>query len=138
MTALTRLIAALMLLLAAAVGVNFLAAQFYDPMTEDAAATVWRILDPVMVVGLAIVVIVAFLRKRARDAETLDRSVDREYFEANFVFYYSAALFLLLLWNWFGVEFVDPPNDDGLLWLLIDVTLPLLLASTAIRLLREE
>ena len=63
---------------------------------------------------------------------------DREYLEANFTFYYSAALMLMLLWNWFGVQWAEPSNDVGLVWTLIDSTLPLLLASTGIRLLRDE
>ncbi len=53
-------------------------------------------------------------------------------------FYGAAALLLALLWNWFGVQWVEPGNDSGLLWIVIDVTVPLLLASTALRLLRRE
>ncbi len=45
---------------------------------------------------------------------------------------------LMLLWNWFGVQWAEPSNDVGLVWTLIDSTLPLLLASTGIRLLRDE
>ena len=80
--------------------------------------------------------IVASGRKCRRDADKAAQSLDREYLEANVTFYYSAAILLGLLWNWFGVEWVDPRNDIGLLWTLIDTTLPLLLASTGIRLLR--
>ena len=52
MTALKRLAAAYMLLLAAVVAVHFLVNQFYDPMLEGTALTVWRILDPLMVAGV--------------------------------------------------------------------------------------
>ncbi len=137
MTALKRLAAAYMLLLAAVVAVHFLVNQFYDPMLEGTALTVWRILDPLMVAGVVMALIVASCRKCRRDADKAAQSLDREYLEANFTFYYSAAILLGLLWNWFGVEWVDPRNDIGLLWTLIDATLPLLLASTGIRLLRE-
>ena len=94
----------------------------------------WRVIDPLMVAGLVMVLLAAFARKRRLDA---DPAVGREYLETNVVFYYSAALLLGLLWNWFGVEWVDPSNDVGWMWTVIDVTLPLLLASTAIRLLRS-
>ena len=128
-----RVVAVCMLLLAAVVAGHFLANQFYDPGLEGAARTVWRVIDPLMVAGLVMVLLAAFARKRSLDA---DPAVDREYLEANVVFYYSAALLLGLLWNWFGVEWVDPSNDVGWMWTVIDVTLPLLLASTGIRLLR--
>lgn len=133
MVVVRRVVAVYMLLLAAVVAGHFLANQFYDPGLEGAARTVWQIVNPLMVAGLVMVLLAAFARKRRLDA---DPAVDREYLEANVVFYYSAALLLGLLWNWFGVEWVDPSNDVGWMWTVIDVTLPLLLASTAIRLLR--
>ena len=67
----------------------------------------------------------------------MNRPVSREYLSANAMFYYSAALLIALLYNWFGVEFADPPNDDGQVWILIDTTLPVLLAASGVRLLRE-
>ena len=87
---------------------------------------------------MAIVLIVAFASKRRVDADADDRSVTREYLEANFVFYYAAVLFLALLWNWFGVQWSDPPTSDTQLWVVIDVTLPLLLISTGFQLLRDS
>ena len=125
-----------MLVLAAVVAVvagHFLANQFYDPGLEGTSRTVWQIVNPLMVAGLVMVLLAAFARKRSLDA---DPAVGREYLETNVVFYSSAALLLGLLWNWFGVEWVDPGNDVGWMWTVIDVTLPLLLASTGIRLLR--
>ena len=129
-----RVVAVCMLLLAAVVAGHFLVNQFYDPGLEGTSRTVWQIVNPLMVAGLVMVLVAAFARKRSLDA---DPAVGREYLEANVVFYYSAALLLGLLWNWFGVEWVDPSNDVGWMWTVIDVTLPLLLASTAIRLLRS-
>ena len=137
MTALKRLAAGYMLLLAVAVAAHFVATQLYDPTLEGAGLTVWRILDPLMVAGVVMALIAASARKRHLDANTADRSVSREYIETNVTLYYSAGLLLVLLWNWLGIEWVDPPNDNGLVWILIDATLPLLLASTAIRLLRD-
>jgi hypothetical protein len=126
-----------MFLVAGAVALQFIVAQLYDPAGDGAATTVWRVLDPLMLAAMVMVLIAAFSRKRRLDAGTTDQPVYREYLEANVTFYYSAALFLVLLWNWLGFEWVSPPNDIFLVWLLIDVTLPLLLASTGLWLLRE-
>ena len=134
MSALKSLAAVYVLLVAVAVAVHFLGTQFYAPTPGGTAVTVWRVLDPLMVLGVVIVLVYAFDRKRRLAP---GQPVDREYLEANFTFYFSAMLLLLLLWNWFGVEFVEPSNAEGLVWILIDVTFPLLMASTGIRLLRE-
>ena len=124
-----------MLLLAAAVATHFLATQFYAPMLEDAGLKVWKILDPLMVAGLSMALVAAFARKISQNGSAIGQSIDREYLEAKFTFYYSA---LMLLWNWFGVQWAEPSNDVGLVWTLVDSTLPLLLASTGSRLLRDE
>ena len=125
------------MLLVAMVTAHFLVGQFYDPMLEGTALTVWRVLDPLMVVGGAAALIATFARKRELDAGTDEQPVSRGYLSANVTFYYSAVLLLVLLYNWFGVEFVDPPNDVALVWIWIDTTLPVLLAASGVRLLRE-
>ena len=130
-----RLAAVYLMLLAVVVAGHFLATQLYDPMLEGAALDVWRVLDPLMVSGVIIALVVALDRKQTHGADS--QGVTRGYLEANFTFYFSAALLLALTWNWFGVEWVEPRNDDALVWIFIDSTLPLLLASTGIRLLRS-
>ena len=134
MSALKSLAAVYMILVAVAVAVHFLGTQLYAPTTDGAAVTVWRVLDPLMVVGVVIVLVHAFDRKRRLAP---GQPVDREYLEANFTFYFSAMLLLLLLWNWFGFQWVEPRNDQSLVWMFIDSTLPLLLAAVGIRLLRD-
>ena len=133
-----HLAAIYLLLVAAAVAAHFLVTQFYDPMLEGTALTVWRVLDPLMVVGVAVALIAACCRKRKLQAGTYDEPVSREYLSANVTFYYSAALLIVLLYNWFGVEFSDPQNDVALVWILIDTTFPVLAAVSGIRLLREK
>ena len=137
MSVFKRLAAVYMLLVAVAVAAHFLVTQLYDPMLEGSALTVWRVLDPLMVIGVAAALIAAFARKRALDTGTDEQTVSREYLSANAMFYYSAALLIAILYNWFGVEFADPRNDDGQVWILIDSTLPILLAASGVRLLRE-
>ena len=134
MAMLKRLVAVYLLLVAVAVLVYLLIIRFYDPALDEAANTVWSILDPLMVVGMVVVLIVAYARKRQVDAGLADQPVHREYLEANVTLYFSAALFLMLLWSWFGFQWGGPDSDILLLWILIDTTVPLLLASTAHRL----
>ena len=73
-------------MLVVAVAAHFLVTQFYDPMLEDTALTVWRVLDPLMVIGVAAALIAAFARKRALDADGVEQPVSREYLSANVTF----------------------------------------------------
>ena len=61
MSVLKRLAAVYMLLVA--VAMHFLATQLYDPMLDGTALTVWRVLDPLMMVGVVAALIAAFARK---------------------------------------------------------------------------
>ena len=137
MSVFKRLAAIYMLLVAIAVAAHFLATQLYDPMLEGTALTVWRVLDPLMVIGVVAALIYACARKRALDAGADEQTVSREYLSANVTFFYSAVLLIALLYNWFGVEFSDPPNDVALVWIWINTTFPILLAASGVRLLRE-
>ena len=94
-------------------------------------------MNPRQVSGVVIAVVVAFMRKRRLDGNASDQSVSREYLESNVLFYFSAAFLLGLLWNWIGVQWSDPVHSSKLLWVFIDVTLPVLLGATAVQLLRE-
>ena len=104
---------------------------------KDASLAVWSAMNPLQVIGVAIAAVVAFLRKRRMCASLSDQTVTREYLEANVVFYFSVPFLLALLWNWFGVQFADPVHSSELLWIFIDVTLPVLLGATAVQLRRE-
>ena len=79
MSVLKRLAAVYMLLVAVAVAAHFRATQLYDPMLEGTALTVWRVLDPLMVVGVVAALIAAFVRKRGLGPDTVEQSVSREY-----------------------------------------------------------
>lgn len=137
MAGLRRVVAAYMLLVAVAVPVHLLVTRFYDSSLDETADAVWSILDPLMLVGLVVVLIVAYARKRQVEAGPADQPVHREYLEANVTLYFSAALFLMLLWNWFGFQWGGPDSDIALLWIVIDTTVPLLTVSTAIRMWRR-
>ncbi len=138
MSAIKLLSAVYMLLVAAAVAVNSIATLFYDPKSEGVASTAWDVLNPLMVAGVVIVLLLAASAKLRRDSGSSNKAIDREYLEANVTFYFSAFLLLALLWNWISSQWVEPAGDIGLLWIFIDTTFPLLLGSTGIRLLRRD
>ena len=134
---LKRLIAVYLFGVGTMVAIHFLVTRFYDPTWEDASLAVWSAMNPLQVIGVAITVVVTFLRKQRMCASLSDQTVTREYLEANFLFYFSVPFFLALLWNWFGVQFADPAHSSELLWIFIDVTLPVLLGVTGHQLLSE-
>ena len=138
MTLLKRLVALYLILLGIAVASHFLATQLYDPTLEGSAADIWRVMDPMMIAGALILLMVAFFRKLEHGGDSYGMGLSREYLEANLSFYLSAVLLLVLTWNWFGWQFVEPPNDNGLVWIFVDSVLPLLLISTGVRLMRSE
>lgn len=123
--------------LAVVLYVQYIGSQFYDPTGDALADTVYRILDPLLVLAMIIVVYYAYQRKRAVDA-TSDDSVTREYLEANGVLYLSVALFFGLLWNWVGFQFSNPTNSEGWLWAVIDLSLPLLFFASSVQLLKKQ
>ena len=138
MVFLKRLAALYLILLGIAVASFFLVTQLYDPTLEGSARDIWLVLDPMMIVGAFLSLLVALFRKLEFGGYSYGLGVSRDYLEANLTFYLSAVLLILITWNWFGTAFVEPPNDVGLVWIFIDSVLPLLLISTGIRLMRAE
>ena len=136
MGAIKSLAGVYMMLVGAAVGVHFIATQFYDPALTDTALTIWRIMDPLMVAAVAMAFATATCCK-LQVGSSQGQPVTRDYLEAQIGFYVSGVMLVALLWNWIGVEFVEPRNDDGLVWIIIDSTLPFLLGTAGYRLLRN-
>ena len=100
----------------------------------------WTILDPLMVAAVAAGLIFAWLRKRAAGGGPDGDSVTRAWLAANTWFYGLLGVAILLLWNWFSLlspRYTAPPDSAvSIVWIIIDVLLPLLLASLGISLLR--
>ena len=117
--------------------VQYLASQFYDPTAEGLSLTVYRILDPLLLLGLIIVVYFGYQRKRAVDSAP-EETVSREYLEANTVFYLGVALSIGFLWNYIGFQFVNPGNSYAWLWAVIDIALPLLFFASSVQLLKSD
>ena len=146
-----RIAGTVLLLISVAVGIQLIAAQIYATVSTDLSGvtvshTVWRVLYPFINIGMLIVLVVAWRRKRRVDAST-DHSVSREWLEANGVFYFAAAMSFLVLWHWvrqvawywwsgFGFS-VGTAIAEIQMQELILVSVALLMASTGIRLLRE-
>ena len=123
--------------LAVVVYVQYIGSQFYDPTSEGLAESVYRIIDPLIVLGMLIAVYYANQRKRAVDTAS-ESGVTRDYLEANGTFYLSIALLVGLLWNWVGFQFADPVTTHSWLWTLIDITAPLLFFATSTQLMTSE
>ena len=117
--------------------VQYLASQFYDPTAEGLSLTVYRILDPLLLLGLIIVVHFGYQRKRAVD-NSPEETVSREYLEANTVFYLGVALSIGFLWNYIGFQFVNPGNSYAWLWAVIDIALSLLFFASSVQLLKSD
>ena len=76
----------LLKVLAAAIYLQFIGTQIYDPLAAGVGGVIWQILNPLMVLGLVVAIVLSYNRKRNVDSVGEDR-VTREYLEANCVFY---------------------------------------------------
>ncbi|MCY4079858.1 MAG: hypothetical protein OXF54_06425 [Caldilineaceae bacterium] len=123
--------------LAVVVWVQFLAILFYDPAQEGVGFQIWSVLDPLMVLAILITIWSAFRRKVVIDSLS-ESSLSREYIETNLALYGGIALLAALLWNWIGSRWSYPLVSFQWLWILIDLTLPLLLFSVGRRLTKTE
>ena len=101
----------------------------------------WETLDPLMVLAWVAGMVSTYLRKRAVDCEG-GETVTREYLAANVLFYGFLAVGILFLWSYFNLLSPDyaPAGSDAVsvLWMLVDVTLPLLLGAAGADLLRKR
>ncbi len=123
--------------LAVVVWVQFLAILFYDPAQEGVGFQIWSVLDPLMVLAILITIWSAFRRKVVIDSLS-ESSLSKEYIETNLALYGGIALLAALLWNWIGSRWSYPLVSFQWLWILIDLTLPLLLFSVGRRLTKTE
>ena len=108
MSILKRVLAVFLMLTALAAGVNWIATPLYD---NSSGYPVWVILDWPIALGVVIVLVVNFLRKRDLDSNGSGASVTRKYLEVNIAFYASLLLTLWFYWNWFYSLFPDNEPD---------------------------
>lgn len=132
-----RALGAALQVLAVVVWIQFVANQLYDPMSKGLSGTVWDILNPILVLGLLVVMWVGWQRKRAYDSGE-EGGLSTEYFEANLTLYVGIALFHLYLWNWSGKDFSAAAVSFHWVWILIDIAVPLILLSAGRFLVKRD
>ncbi len=139
MAILKRVLAVAHIVLAFAVGMNWIATPIYHDGSVD--YPVWTFLSYFMAPAVLIALIVNLLSKRALDREEADGSLTRQYFEVNLAFYASIVLALWYYWNFFGTLFPETESAAvGLIhlemWSLIDPLFVLVVGVTGFRLWR--
>lgn len=136
---LKRVLAVIHIVLAIAVGLNWIATPLYHDGSDS--YPVWEFLNYFMAATVLVALIVNFLSKRALDREKSDGSLNRPYFEANLAFYASIVLALWYYWNFFGSLFPETESAAvGLIhlemWTLINPLFVLTTGVTGFRLWR--
>ena len=132
MSAVRRIVGALLILTAAAVA--FFA--IFDPLFED-AIFVWPYLNPIMFVALALGTSVAFHIKR--DAAASPKSSAMRRLEAGALFYGFLFVGILFMSNWLNAIFDDSQRDARfLVWYFINAILPVMLGYCGVYLVRHS
>lgn len=137
MSSLKRLLAVALILLAVAVGVNWMITPLYN------SEPVWGVLDWFMAAAVAVALIVNFVRKCSLADGSADGPVTREYLGANLAFYASVALTVTFFSNWFSVlDIGNMPGSAGqavaVWWPFIDTLLVLVVGTTGCYLWRDS
>lgn len=136
---LKRVLAVVHIVLAFAVGLNWIATPLYHDGSDY--YPVWVFLEYIMTAAVLIALIVNFLSKRALDSAESDGSLNRQYFEVNLAFYASIVLAMWFYWNFFGSLFPETESAAvGLIhlemWTLIHPLFVLVSVVTGFRLWR--
>ncbi len=137
MEALRKPIELYMVAVAAVVAVFFIISPFL--VKSFNVMTVWRVVDVLMVIGLALALIFNYARKKEECGRDPEGPVTRRYLEANAAFYLTVGLMILLLHNWFsflalGEQNLNETDTAWVIWAVVDVMLPITLGVTGIRL----
>lgn len=131
-----------LLAVAVIVAVHTVVEPLYHVSAEDQPySPVWEVLDPIMVVAVALGAVVAWRRKQRVDEEGDDAPVTRAYLAANVLFFGFLFIGILLLWSWLNL--LSPgftaagPETASVIWMIIDAGLPLLCGATGVGLWRS-
>ena len=104
-----------------------------DGTAASGANTVWHVLNWFMALGLAALLSTTYREKRRLDAEA---SPDlRRWAGASVKFYAAVALTVAFVPNW--VAAIVEQGEVGLVWYVINTSLPILFAAEAHRLWRS-
>ncbi len=127
-------VAGYLLLIAVATVVHLIITPFYQP-DHDPDFTWWKAFDPFMVAGALLVVITAYLWKRAYKASGDDDLITD--LKLTVLFYVGGANAIILVWSWLMITWGDPNQTQATLWLLVDSVGPMLALAAGRRLWRE-
>lgn len=129
MSAVRRIVGALMILSAAAVAFFTMFDPFFDIF-------VWPYLNPIMFMALALGTLVAFHIKRDA-AASVDASAMRQ-LEAGALFYGFLFVDILFISNWIDAMLDDSQRDVRfLVWYFINAILPVMVGYCGVYLLRR-
>lgn len=113
---------------------------YYVSTDAQPYSPVWEILDPLMVVAVALGTVLAWRRKAAADRDA-GGPVTREYLAANVLFFGFLFVAVVLLRNW--LDQISPAftavglDAVNVMWVVVDATLLLLYGAAGVGLLRH-
>ena len=139
MDVLRMVFAVILLFTAAAVAVYFVIV----PLTGSSMSStvVWYYLDILMAVSLLAALVVQLQRKRAAEVNK-GEGLNREWLEANTMFYLSVIVSLWFFRNWFDLLTSNPLGSQSVptwvIWDILDALIPVVLGVTGFRLWRNS
>ena len=139
MDVLRMVFAVILLFTAAAVAVYFVIV----PLTGSSMSStvIWYYLDILMAVSLLAALVVQLQRKRAAEVNK-GEGLNREWLEANTMFYLSVIVSLWFFRNWFDLLTSNPLGSQSVptwvIWDILDALIPVVLGVTGFRLWRNS
>ena len=101
---------------------------------------VWHVLDVMMFLGLGLALGANYFNKRDKADNEPGTGITKQYLEANLLFFVTAVLTMMFLYNWFSLlshgNFSITTAQSNI-WNVIDIALPITFGLTACRLCRE-
>ena len=138
MAVVKKIVAMYLVVLAVLVAVHFI----FGPIYQDSLDSVdgWMALNWFMAVGVLVLWVFHYLRKREHDAADPDGQVTRKYIEVNVAVYGSIVIGILFFWNWID-HLVNAPEVQSdvhlIFWAYIDSVLAVALGVTGCQLWRD-
>ena len=115
MQVLSRILAAYLVAVAFATGINWIATPLYHDGSDN--YWIWETLNWFIAAAVIIVLVVNAIRKRRLcRREEGDRTITRDYLEVNLAFGASVLLTLWYFWNWFAA--LNPGSEPDVVGLI--------------------
>ena len=133
MANLSRLLSLFLLLMAAAVGVNYVITVLYDD--GSTGFPIWSIFNWPMAAGVVIALATSACHWRKQGSAETDSPGVKAWLQANMRFYASLILLLWFMHAWFDDLFADDPS--GSLWRYVNVLFTAVALSAGLQLWRD-